>query len=207
MEIAVVKKAKTVDEAVKAALVELEASIEEVEIEILEEPNKGILGIGKRMATVQVKLNRSPQKVVKEKLDKIFRAMGIDVQVGSLATEDNIIKANIIGNDVGLIIGRKGETLDALQLVTGLMTNHQAETRVRVVLDVEGYRAKREESLKGMALKMADKVKKSRKSVAMRPMSPQERRIVHTVLQNDPQVVTYSQGEEPNRKVIIGLKK
>ncbi|MGE5380954.1 MAG: RNA-binding cell elongation regulator Jag/EloR [Methylocystaceae bacterium] len=207
MEIVVQKKGRTIDEAVKAALDELNASYDEVEIEILEEPNKGILGIGKRMAAVQVKLNRNPQSVVKDKLDKVFKAMGIDVEIGSLATEDNIIKANIIGNDVGLIIGRKGETLDALQLVVGLMTNHQLESRVRVVLDVEGYRAKREESLKGMALKMADRVKKSRKSVAMRPMSPQERRIVHTVLQNDPQVITYSQGEEPNRKVIIGLKK
>lgn len=207
MEIVVQKKGRTIDEAVKAALDELNASYDEVEVEILEEPNKGILGIGKRMAAVQVKLNRNPQSVVKDKLDKVFKAMGIDVEIGSLATEDNIIKANIIGNDVGLIIGRKGETLDALQLVVGLMTNHQLESRVRVVLDVEGYRAKREESLKGMALKMADRVKKSRKSVAMRPMSPQERRIVHTVLQNDPQVITYSQGEEPNRKVIIGLKK
>jgi len=207
MEIVVKKKGKTVDEAVQAALQELDASYEDVDIEVLEEPSKGILGIGKRMATVQVKLNRSPQKVVKDKLEKMFTAMSIDVQVGSVTTEDNVIKSNIGGNDVGLIIGRKGETLDALQLVTGLMTNHQMETRVRVVLDVEGYRAKREESLKDMALKMADRVMRTRKSVAMRPMSPQERRIVHTVLQNEPSIVTYSQGEEPNRKVIIGLKK
>lgn len=207
MEIVVQKKGKTVEEAVQAALEELAASYEEVEIEVLEEPNKGILGIGKRMATVQVTLNRTPQKVVKDKLEKMFTAMGIDVQIGSIETEDNVIKVNIAGNDVGLIIGRKGETLDALQLVTGLMTNHQLENRVRVVLDVEGYRAKREEALRDMALKMADRVKKTRKSVAMRPMSPQERRTVHTVLQNEPSIVTYSQGEEPNRKVIIGLKK
>lgn len=207
METVVQKRGRTVDEAVKAALEELGADFDDVEIEILEEPNRGILGIGKRLATVQVKIKQTPEKVVKKLLEDIFKAMEINVQIGSVVTEDKLIKADIVGKDLGLVIGRKGETLDSLQLLVGLMANRRLEEKVRVVLDVEGYRAKREDSVKSIALKMADRVKKTKKSVAMRPMSPQERKIVHTVLQNDPQIVTYSQGVEPNRKVIIALKK
>ena len=122
---------------------------------------------------------------------------------------EGVVRVNITGNDMGLLIGRKGETLNSLQFLMGLIINRgrSREERVRVLLDVEDYRAKREESLRNLALKLSEKAKRTHKNVVMRPMSPHERRIVHTALQNDPEIVTFSQGEEPNRKVVISLKR
>jgi spoIIIJ-associated protein len=108
---------------------------------------------------------------------------------------------------MGLLIGRKGETLNAVQFILGLIVNRSAKERIRVVLDVEDYRLRKEESLRNMAVNLSDKVKRTRRSVIMRPMSPHERRVIHTALQNDPEIVTFSQGEEPHRKVVISLKK
>ena len=108
---------------------------------------------------------------------------------------------------MGLVIGRKGETLNALQYMVGLIVNRQREDRLRVILDVEDYRKKREESLEALAIRLSEKVKETRKNIVMRPMSSQERRIVHTALQGDPNITTYSIGEEPNRKLVITLKK
>lgn len=108
---------------------------------------------------------------------------------------------------MGLLIGRKGETLNAVQYLSGLIINRQREEKIRIVLDVEDYRKKKEEALEALALKLSDKVKKTKKNIVLRPMSSQERRIIHTILQTDPQVTTYSMGDEPNRKVVISLKK
>jgi spoIIIJ-associated protein len=105
------------------------------------------------------------------------------------------------------LIGRKGETLNAVQYLSGLIINRQREEKIRIVLDVEDYRKKKEEALEALALKLSDKVKKTKKNIVLRPMSSQERRIIHTILQTDPQVTTYSMGDEPNRKVVISLKK
>jgi spoIIIJ-associated protein len=133
--------------------------------------------------------------------------MKLDYRITNVEWEEGRVRINITGKDMGLLIGRKGETLNAVQFVLGLIVNRNREERVRVVLDVEDYRKKREESLEALALRLSDRVKKTRKSVVMRPMSSQERRIVHTALQGDPQISTYSMGDEPNRKVVISLKK
>jgi len=202
------KRGKSVDEAVKAALEELGAEFEDVVIEVLEEPSKGILGvIGKKSALVRVTLREKPEEKVRETLINILNSMKLDYEIQKVEFNDGIVRINIVGKDMGLLIGRKGETLNSLQFLLGLIVNKDRQDKVRVVLDVEDYRLKREESLKNLALKLSDKVKRTRKSVVMRPMTPQERRIIHTVLQNDPSIVTFSQGEEPNRKVIISLKR
>jgi len=204
------KKGKSVDEAIKAALDELGCAMDAVEVEILEEGNKGLLGILRNkpaVVKVTVKRTASPEEHAHQVVDEILKKMKIDYQINKIEAEQGTVRINIVGNDMGLLIGRKGETLNSLQFIAGLIINRQREEKIRLVLDVEDYRKKREESLESLALRLADKVKNTQKNVVMRPMSSQERRIVHTVLQEDPQIATYSMGDEPNRKVVIALKK
>ncbi|MDD3268231.1 MAG: protein jag [Syntrophomonadaceae bacterium] len=206
------KRGKNVDEAIKAALEELGCEISDVAIEIIEEPTKGLLGfVGRKPAVVKVSLNKkqiqSPEQEARQVVEDLLNRMKIDYQINQIECEAGRVRINIVGQDMGLLIGRKGETLNAVQYIIGLMLNRNREERLRVVLDVEDYRKKREESLEALALRLSDKVKRTRKNVVMRPMSSQERRIVHTILQEDPQISTFSLGDEPNRKVVISLKK
>ncbi|MGI5920336.1 MAG: RNA-binding cell elongation regulator Jag/EloR [Syntrophomonadaceae bacterium] len=202
------KRGKSVDEAIKAGLDELGCDIDDVAIEIIEEPTKGLLGlVGKKPAVVRLTVKEKPDQATCQLVEDILTKMGIDYRIDSARLEDGIVRINIVGNDMGLLIGRKGETLNSLQFIVGLIVNRNREEKVRVVLDVEDYRKKREESLESLALRLSDKVKKTRKNIIMRPMSSQERRVVHTVLQSDPHVTTYSMGDEPYRKVVISLKR
>jgi spoIIIJ-associated protein len=202
------KKGKSVDEAIKMALGELDVSLEDVVIEVLEEPSRGILGIiGNKPAVVKVQVKDQPEKLAGDKLRVLLDGMKIDYEIERIEMQASVVRINITGKDMGLLIGRKGETLNAVQFILGLMVNREVEERVRVVLDVEDYRLRKEESLKSLAVNLSDRVKRTRRSVVMRPMSPHERRVVHTALQGDPDIVTFSQGEEPNRKVVISLKK
>ncbi|MGI6422145.1 MAG: RNA-binding cell elongation regulator Jag/EloR [Syntrophomonadaceae bacterium] len=205
---AIEKRGKSVDEAIKAALDELGCEIDDVIIEVLEEANKGILGIvGKRPAVVKVTLREKPEEEVRKILVDLLDKMKIDYKIDRVEWDKEKVRINIVGKDMGLVIGRKGETLNALQYMTSLIVNKDREEKIRIVLDVEDYRRKKERSLEKLAIKLSDKVKSTQKNVVMRPMSPQERRIIHTVLQGDPQVTTYSTGDEPNRKVVITMKK
>jgi spoIIIJ-associated protein len=202
------KKGKNVEEAIRAALDELGCDIEDVAVEVLEEPSKRLLGfIGNKPAVVKVSVREKPENEAREVVEDLLQRMKIDYQIEKVEWENGVTRINIVGNDMGLLIGRKGETLNALQFIAGLMINRKREEKMRIILDVEDYRKKREQSLEALALRLSEKVKQTQKNVIMRPMSPQERRIVHTVLQEDPQLVTYSMGEEPNRKVVIALKK
>jgi len=202
------KKGKNVEEAIRAALDELGCEIEDVAVEVLEEPSKRLLGfIGNKPAVVKVSVREKPENEAREVVEDLLQRMKIDYQIEKVEWENGVTRINIVGNDMGLLIGRKGETLNALQFIAGLMINRKREEKMRIILDVEDYRKKREQSLEALALRLSEKVKQTQKNVIMRPMSPQERRIVHTVLQEDPQLVTYSMGEEPNRKVVIALKK
>jgi spoIIIJ-associated protein len=202
------KKGKNVEEAVKAALDELGCDIEDVSVEIVEEASKRLLGfMGNKPAVVKVSLREKPETEARNVVEDLLQRMKIDYQIEKVEWDNGVTRINIVGNDMGLLIGRKGETLNALQFIAGLMLNRKREEKIRIVLDVEDYRKKREQSLESLAIRLSEKVKQSQKNVIMRPMSSQERRIVHTVLQEDPQLVTYSMGEEPNRKVVIALKK
>jgi spoIIIJ-associated protein len=201
------KKGKNIDEAIKAALDELGCEMEDVNVEVIEEPSKGLLGIGKKPAVVRVTRRDKPEDMVRGVVDEILSRMKIDYQINGIEYQEGRVRINIIGKDMGLLIGRKGETLNAVQFIVGLIVNRNREEKIRVMLDVEDYRKKREDSLEALALRLSDKVKKTRKNVVMRPMTSQERRIVHTTLQSDPNITTYSMGDEPNRKVVISLKK
>ncbi len=202
------KKGKSVEEAVQAALEEFNCDLDDVVVEIIEEPTKGLLGIvGKKPAVVKVSLINKPENDIREVLESLLDRMKIDYEIANIDYENDRVRINIVGNDMGLLIGRKGETLNALQYMASLIINRKREDRVRIIIDVEDYRRKREESLEALALRLSEKVKDTKKNIVMRPMSSQERRIVHTALQGDPQISTYSIGEEPNRKLVITLKK
>ncbi len=202
------KKGKSVDEAIKAALDELGCNMDDVVVEVLEDPSKRLLGfIGNKPAVVRVSLVEKPENEASKVVEELLQKMKIEYQIDNIEWDNGVTRINIVGKDMGLLIGRKGETLNALQFLAGLMVNRKREQKMRIVLDVEDYRKKREQSLEALALRLSEKVKQTQKNVIMRPMNPQERRIVHTILQEDPQLVTYSMGDEPNRKVVIALKK
>ncbi len=203
----VVKSGKTIEEAIEAALHEIKLAKDEVEIEVLEEPNKGLFGIlGAREARVRVKESIDPKKRAVRILKEIMKHMKLEV---SFETEDldGYTKINLIGPELGILIGRRGDTLDALQYYINLAANRNSEKRVRFVLDVEGYRKRREQTLFKLAQRLADKARRKGKDVVLEPMNPHERRIIHTALQNHKDVFTYSEGEEPFRKIIIAPKK
>lgn len=204
---AVEKTGKTVDDAVSLALKDLGASMEEVEVTVLDEPTKGIFGFfGAKMARVMVSLKNGPSQKATNLLKNIFRSM--QMQVGINANEkDHEIQINLEGSDLGILIGRRGETLDSLQYLVNLSVNKNQEVRKKVIIDIEGYRRRREETLQKLALKLADKAKQRGRNVVLEPMSSQERRIIHTVLQGRDDVYTFSEGEEPCRKIIIAPKK
>ncbi|MDQ0284920.1 spoIIIJ-associated protein [Desulfofundulus luciae] len=201
------KTAKTVDEAVSLALAQLGISREEAEIEVLEEPSRGFLGLlGSRPARVRVRVKDTPSRRAKELLDKLLGAMNLPVDMAIEEKENNVF-IDIEGRDVGILIGRRGETLDALQYLLNLYVNKNKSQRCKVFLDVEGYRRRREETLQRLALKLAEKAKQRGRNVVLEPMTSHERRIIHTALQGRDDIYTYSEGEEPYRKIIISPKK
>lgn len=200
------KSAKTIDEAIDAALAELGRSREEVTIDIVRMPSKGIFGIGAKDAIVRVSAEDNVTAFAIDFLSNIFKKFDLDVEIRTSEGEE-FITLDLVGKDLGILIGRRGETLDALQYLTNLTVSRHFEERSKFILDVEGYRAKREETLERLAKKLAERVKESGKNMSLEPMSPYERRIIHTVLQSDDQVRTFSEGEEPYRKVVIARKK
>lgn len=201
--------ARSVEEALEIALQKLNLTKEEVKIEILEEPSKGFLGIlGQKMAKIKVTPNLDPLALTKEFLEEVTQLMGLNV--GMEVLEDNeYIKINFVGKKLGILIGRRGDTLDALQYLTNLVINkynYQSgnnKERIKIILDVEGYRQRREETLTNLAYKMAKKVQQTGRKVVFEPMNPQERRIIHTALQDEEFVQTVSEGVDPFRRVII----
>lgn len=197
---------KTVDEAIEKALTELNSEKNEVEIEVLEEGNKGLLGIlGGRTARVRVSLKQQEQHAAVGFIGNVLESMGIDAQL-EYSESDEDITINITGKDSGIIIGRRGETLDALQYLASLVANKGTENYKRVIVDIENYREKRKDTLVKLANRLADQVSANKKSITLEPMNPFERRVIHSTLQDNARVKTYSIGEEPNRKVVISLK-
>jgi spoIIIJ-associated protein len=205
-ECSVEKVGKTVDEAVKLALDELSVGIDMVDIEVLDEGNKGIFGLfGNKVAKVRVSLKNTGVLSAKNFLLDVFEKMKVSANIDISENDESII-IGISGDDIGIIIGRRGETLDSLQYLTSLVVNKGTEKYKRVVVDIENYRQKREETLVKLANKLADRVIKYRKSVTLEPMNPYERRIIHSSLQDNKLIRTYSVGDEPNRKVVITVR-
>lgn len=203
----VVKTAKTVEEAVKLALLELNAQENEVQTEILEEASKGFFGlIGGKEAKVKVTLTEVCDRLAKNFLVDVFDKMDIEGSVDA-KMDGKDLYVNIEGKDMAVLIGRRGQTLDSLQYLVSLVVNKDREDYIRVVLDTENYREKRKETLEKLANRLAYKAKKIRKDIILEPMNPYERRIIHSALQGNPYVNTRSEGEEPFRKVVIFLNK
>lgn len=199
------KTAKTVEDAINLALLELDTTIDQVDYEILESGSKGLLGIGAKEAKVRVSMAYDVNKCVIDFLKPIFASLNIDPQY-EVIEKDEVTWFAFSGRNLGSLIGRRGETLDALQYLVCLAVNRKFAEKKKIVLDVEGYRASREETLANLAQKMAEKVRKSSRDVVLEPMSPHERRIIHMTLQDSKFVTTASEGNEPYRKVIIRKK-
>lgn len=201
------KSGKTIEDAMNSALAELGVERSQVEVQVLEEPSKGLFGIiGAKLAKVKVTVKDTPVDRACLFLKEVAESMGIAVKL-EVETDSDVIKINFTGDDLGILIGRRGDTLDALQYLVNLVANRKEESRVRMVLDVEGYRKRREQTLQKLAMKLADKVRRRGQEVVLEPMNPHERRVIHTALQNNRFVYTTSQGEEPFRKIVIAPKK
>jgi len=199
---------KSIEEAVEAGLRELGISRDQVEVEVLEEPAKGLFGLlGSRPARVRLTVREGVADRARDLVERIARAMGVEPEV-KVREEDEHLSVELEGKNLGVLIGRRGETLNALQYIVSLAVNKErGEERKKVFLDVEGYRKKREETLQRLAVRLADKAKRRGRSVVLEPMSPQERRIIHTTLRGRDDIYTFSEGEEPFRKIIIAPRR
>ena len=199
---------RNVEEAISNALTELKITRDKVEIETLEEGSKGFLNIiGVKPARVKVTVKKNNIDAAKTFLEEVLQSMDMSAEV-KIKEENGEIRIELIGPNMGLLIGYRGETLDSLQYLVSLVVNknHEEEYK-RVILDTENYRAKREETLKRLASKIAYKVRVSGRILKLEPMNPYERRIIHSTLQNDSYVYTFSEGDEPYRRVVVDLKK
>lgn len=197
---------KNVDEALKNALEVLNASKDDVEFEVIDEGSKGFLGIGNKEAKIIVTVKNNPEKKAKNFLDGLFKIWGEEVEVITNIS-DGILKIELKGDNMGSVIGKRGETLDALQHLTSLNVNTGDDEFIKVSLDTENYREKRNQTLAELAKKLAVRVAKTRKNMTLEPMNSYERRIIHATLQDDKYVTTYSVGQSPNRKVVIAYGK
>lgn len=205
----VIKVSKTVDEAISVALEELNANRDDVNVEIIDEPSKGLFGlIGGKDAKIRVSLVYDPIEIAENFLNKILNSMGINAITLVKKEEDCILVdiKDINSTDLGILIGKRGNTLDAIQYLLSLALNKNKDNYLKVVVDTEGYREKREETLIKLANRMAEKAKYSRRPVKLEPMNPYERRIIHSALQNINGITTNSEGNEPYRRVVIQSK-
>lgn len=201
---------RTVEAAIANGAEKLGVDASRIEYEIIEAPKKGFLGFGEAPAKVKVFVEIGPEQTALDYLNGIIGVMGMNNTRASLARELNSEGGKVIkidGDDAGVLIGRHGETLDALQYLSNLALNAQLEKSgeecPKVTVDIEGYRARREETLRNLAKRTADRVKKYKRNIALDPMTPYERRIIHSALQSDSQVMTASVGSDENRKVVI----
>ncbi|MCI5943474.1 MAG: protein jag [Eubacterium sp.] len=202
-------KGKTVDDAITAATVELGITSDKLNYEVIEEGSAGFLGIfNVKPAVIRVTLTKSLKERTQEFCDDLFSAMKVETTVSiDFKEEDNIMNIDLSGPDMGVLIGKRGQTLDALQYLISLFVNKEGDSYVRVKLDTENYRERRKATLEKLAKKIAYTVKRTKKAVSLEPMNPYERRVIHSALQNDKYVCTKSEGEEPYRKVVIMLKR
>lgn len=248
-------KAKTIDDAITDALVQLGITSDQLDYEVIEKGSAGILGLGRRDAVIKArkkivvpekkaepvvekkpeapvqkkeeapkkkeeKVEKTPEKApanidfasleagVKDFLTQVFAAMQLEVEIITKIDEDNkVIDVEFKGPEMGMLIGKRGQTLDSLQYLTNLAVNKQSDSYIKVKLDTEDYRKRRKETLENLAKNIAYKVKRTKRPVSLEPMNPFERRVIHSALQNDKYVSTHSEGEEPYRHVVVTLKK
>ena len=200
--------AKTVDDAITEACQRLVVTSDKLEYEVIEEGSSGFLGIGSKPAVIKARAKSSVQDAAKDFLKDVFEAMGLVVVVNVEYDEiENSMNIELSGDEMGVLIGKRGQTLDSLQYLVSLIVNKNVENYIRVKVDTENYRQRRKETLENLAKNISYKVKRTKRPVSLEPMNPYERRIIHSALQNDKYVTTYSEGEEPFRHVVVTLKR
>jgi len=200
--------AKTVDEALTEASITLGIPSSEIDYEVIEKGSTGFLGIGSKNAVIKARKKFSVEDNVKEFLKSVFHAMDLAVEIiVKVNEEEKLIDVELKGEDMGILIGKRGQTLDSLQYLTNLAVNKHSENYYKVKVDTEDYRKRRKDTLENLAKNIAYKVKRTKRPVELEPMNPFERRVIHSALQNDKFVTTHSEGEEPYRHVVVTLKK
>lgn len=200
--------AKTVDDAVTEALIQLGITSEQLEYEVIEKGSAGFLGFNSKKAVIQARKKETVEDVVRTFLTDMFAVMNLEVNIEISYNEDNrTMDVELKGPEMGVLIGKRGKTLDAIQDLTRIVANKGTEDYVRVKIDTENYRKRRRDTIENLARNIAYKVKRTKKSVTLENMNAYERRIIHSTLQNDKYVVTHSEGEEPYRHVVVALKK
>ena len=199
---------KTEEDALTEAKIALGATTDEIEYEVIEKGSSGFLGIGSKPAVIKARKKGSIDDVARTFLNDLFKAMKMEVEVIINVDDTNrLIDIELKGDNMGLLIGKRGQTLDSLQQLTNLAVNKKSDSYYRVKLDTEDYRKRRRDTLENLAKNIAYKVKRTKRPVSLEPMNPFERRVIHSTLQNDRYVTTHSEGEEPYRHVVVALKK
>ena len=200
--------AKTVSDAITEACQKLMVSSEKLEYEVVEEGSSGYLGIGAKPAIIKARVKNTIEDIAKNFLDEVFRAMNLEVVIDLKYNEAaRTMDIDLSGSEMGVLIGKRGQTLDSLQYLVSLVVNKDVEDYIRVKVDTENYRQRRKETLENLAKNISYKVKRTKRPVSLEPMNPYERRIIHSALQNDRYVTTHSEGEEPFRHVVVALKR
>jgi spoIIIJ-associated protein len=200
--------AKTLDDAITQACQDLMITSDKLEYEIVEEGSSGFLGLGTKMALIKARVKNTISDRATEFLSEVFEAMKLKVEVSVKYDEgDRNMDIDLAGEEMGVLIGKRGQTLDSLQYLVSLVVNKESNEYIRVKVDTENYRTRRKETLENLAKNIAFKVKRSRRPVTLEPMNPYERRVIHSILQGDKFVTTYSEGEEPFRRVVVAMKR
>jgi spoIIIJ-associated protein len=200
--------AKTVEDALTEAVIKLGTTHDKIEYEVIEKGSAGFLGIARKDAVIKVRKKNDVEDNIRVFLNQVFRAMELEVEILiEKVSDSNVINVELKGGDMGVLIGKRGQTLDSLQYLTNLAVNKNTEEYVKVKIDTEDYRKRRKETLENLAKNIAYKVKRSKRPVSLEPMNPFERRVIHSALQNDKFVTTHSEGDEPYRHVVVTLKR
>ncbi len=200
--------AKTVDDAITEACQKFSVTSDRLEYEVIEEGSSGFLGIGSRAAVIKARVKSSVDDIAKKFLQDVFEAMNLTVTINIEYDDiENLMNIDLSGDEMGVLIGKRGQTLDSLQYLTSLVVNRDVENYIRVKVDTENYRKRRKDTLENLAKNIAFKVKRTKRPVSLEPMNPYERRIIHSALQNDRYVTTHSEGDEPFRHVVVTLKR
>ncbi len=200
--------AKTVNDAVIEACQKFTVTSDKLEYEVVEEGTSGFLGIGSKPAVIKARVKSSIEDTAKDFLSSVFEAMNMDVVSEVKYDEsENTMNIELSGSEMGVLIGKRGQTLDSLQYLVSLVINKNTENYIRVKVDTENYRQRRKETLENLAKNIAFKVKRTKRAVSLEPMNPYERRIIHSALQNDKYVTTHSEGNEPFRHVVVTIKR
>ena len=200
--------AKTKEDAITEACQYFTVSSDKLLIEVVDEGSNGFLGIGAKPAIIKAAVKGTVEDKAKDFLKDVLEAMDLEVVIDVKYDEaEKNMEIDLKGDDMGVLIGKRGQTLDSLQYLVSLVVNKESEEYIRVKVDTEDYRNRRKATLEGLAKNISYKVKRTKRAVSLEPMNPYERRIIHSALQNDKYVTTHSEGDEPFRHVVVTLKK